>query len=147
MGKPCEDISASSRVTKLRDAHGCNWKQDVLAPQTPIFPLWNGEAGLITPWQVSSLGNGSAGSNSIKSRMPKPGANTISQQLTGSSIREKRRFEEISACPAMDLVSSASEKNVNLQCKETSQDLKKPNLITKNPITSPNLISVSSLPA
>ncbi|GLT85097.1 hypothetical protein SLE2022_032990 [Rubroshorea leprosula] len=139
LGKPCEDISASSRVTKLQDA--CVWKQEVLAPHTPIFPLWNGEVGLITPRQVSSLGNGSGGSNTIKSRMPNPGASAICQQLTGSNIRGKRRFEEISTCPAMDLVSSASEKNVNSQCKEASQDLKKPNLITKNLITSPNLIS------
>ncbi|GKV37754.1 hypothetical protein SLEP1_g45744 [Rubroshorea leprosula] len=139
LGKPCEDISASSRVTKLQDA--CVWKQEVLAPHTPIFPLWNGEVGLITPRQVSSLGNGSGGSNTIKSRMPNPGASAICQQLTGSNIRGKRHFEEISTCPAMDLVSSASEKNVNSQCKEASQDLKKPNLITKNLITSPNLIS------
>jgi hypothetical protein len=72
---------------------------------------------------------------------------TKSEPHVVSNIKRKRHFGEIKAGLGADSVPMVGERNVNLQCRENSQDFKKSNLTKDSKITTPNLAPVCSLPA
>ena len=72
--------------------------------------------------------------------LPVQGGRASYETHIANNIRRKRYFGEISTGHAICTVSSDSERNVDIQCKDASQDLKKLILAKKDSKTSPILI-------
>ena len=126
-------------ATELHDAG--IWEQEVLDQSKSMLPVQGGGASKNKTSQVTNLGS----SDSFKRRTLEPGHCTGYETHIANNIRRKRYFGEISTGHAICTVSSDSERNVDIQCKDASQDLKKLILAKKDSKASPNLVPVRSL--
>ncbi|XVE97197.1 hypothetical protein REPUB_Repub03eG0000500 [Reevesia pubescens] len=137
LGMSCDELSGSGkRKTVLNDAG--IWEQELLKSML-LVPKEGASKNKTS--QVTKL----VSSDSLNSRTFEPVSSTSYETHIANNIRQKRYFGAISAGHAICTVSSDSERNVDIQCKGTSQDLKKLNLVKMDSETSAYPVSICSL--
>lgn len=126
LGKPCDDAYEGSKIVDVSGVGFVKQDEQILNSRPSIFRVSNGEqnrtiTGEFTSGKLEHV------------------VGTKSEPHVVSNIKRKRHFGEIKAGLGADSVPMVGERNVNLQCRENSQDFKKSNLTKDSKITTPNL--------
>uniref|UniRef100_A0A5B7ASH8 PWI domain-containing protein n=1 Tax=Davidia involucrata TaxID=16924 RepID=A0A5B7ASH8_DAVIN len=140
LGKPCEKSVSDQTI----DAHSVNiveQDQKVLDQHTMLCPVFNEELTGRMKNEVNELDKRcTANSPGEYSKMEHDV--TICKIHVANNIRQKRHFGEISTGPNSGSVSLLGESNMDPQCKESSQDIKRSTLASQtSEATKPALVS------
>ena len=142
LGKPCDDISQGSRTVDVSGVVFVKQQEQILNAKLSVVPVPNGEQSRTITGEVTRLGN-----NLSETRKLPDVVGTKCDPHSVSNIKRKRHFGEISTGLGADSVPVVDERNVDLHCKENTQDFKNSNLTKDSKTTTPNMASVCSLPA
>ncbi|KAF3965650.1 hypothetical protein CMV_010178 [Castanea mollissima] len=136
LGKPCDDISQGSRTVDVSGVVFVKQQEQILNVKLSAVPVPNGEQSRTITGEVTPLGN-----NLSETRKLPDVVGTKCDPHSVSNIKRKRHFGEISTGLGADSVPVVDERNVDLQCKESTQDFKNSNLTKDSKTTTPNMAS------
>ncbi|XP_050241444.1 uncharacterized protein LOC126690384 isoform X2 [Quercus robur] len=136
LGKPCDDISQGSRTVDVSGVVFVKQQEQILNAKLSVVPVPNGEQSRTITGEVTRLGN-----NLSETRKLPDVVGTKCDPHSVSNIKRKRHFGEISTGLGADSVPVVDERNLDLQCKENTQDFKNSNLTKDSKTTTPNMAS------
>ncbi|XP_030974664.1 uncharacterized protein LOC115994605 isoform X2 [Quercus lobata] len=136
LGKPCDDISQGSRTVDVSGVVFVKQQEQILNAKLSVVPVPNGDQSRTITGEVTRLGN-----NLSETRKLPDVVGTKCDPHSVSNIKRKRHFGEISTGLGADSVPVVDERNLDLQCKENTQDFKNSNLTKDSKTTTPNMAS------
>ncbi|XP_023892618.1 uncharacterized protein LOC112004610 isoform X2 [Quercus suber] len=136
LGKPCDDISQGSRTVDVSGVVFVKQQEQILNAKLSVVPVSNGEQSRTITGEVTRLDN-----NLSETRKLPDVVGSKCDPHSVSNVKRKRHFGEISTGLGADSIPVVDERNVDLQCKENTQDFKNSNLTKDSKTTTPNMAS------